>query len=216
MRPEVKPAVKQSAKSALKSAVKPAAKFAAKPSAQPSAKFAVKPVAKRVPKSPRGPAGNAAPRPDKGAGRGKSPRRRAREFVVQGLYSWQISKVNATDIEAVFATDKGFNNVGFDRANRELFSALLAGTIRESADLALLLQPALDRKFDELSPVERAVLLLAAYELKHAVEVPYRVIMNEAIELAKSYGGTDGHKYVNGVLNKLVRTLRPDEVAEKR
>lgn len=216
MKPIVKPVVRLAVRDSAKPLVKSGAGPQAMSAAQPSAKVAVKPLAKRVPKSPRGPAGNAEPRPDKGAGRAKSPRRRAREFVVQGLYSWQMSKGSAADIEAAFATDEGFNNVGFDRADRELFSALLAGTIRESADLALVMQPALDRKFDELSPVERAVLLLAAYELKHAVEVPYRVIMNEAIELAKSYGGTDGHRYVNGVLNKLVRTLRPDEVAEKR
>lgn len=153
---------------------------------------------------------------DKGEARPKSSRRRAREFVLQGLYAWQMSKGSAADIEAAFATEKGFNNTGFDKADRRMFSALLAGTIREAADLETELKPLLDRGFEELSPVERAVLLLGAYELKHVVEVPYRVIMNEAIDLAKSFGGTDGHKFVNGVLDKLVRKLRPYEVAEKR
>jgi len=145
----------------------------------------------------------------------KSARRRAREFALQGLYSWQMNHGSAADIEAGFAAEKGLNNAGFNRADRALFSSLLAGTIREAAGLEEQMRPALDRGFDELSPVERAVLLMATYELTHAPETPYRVIMNEAIELAKSFGGTDGHKYVNGVLDKLVKTLRPHEVPAK-
>ena len=152
--------------------------------------------------------------PAKSAARHKSPRRRAREFALQGLYAWQMNHGSAAEIEAGFAMDKGLNNAGFDKADRKMFSSLLSGTIREAAALEVEMQPALDRQFSELSPVERAVLLLGAFELKHVVETPYRVIINEAIELAKSFGGTDGHKYVNGVLDKLVRTLRPYEFPE--
>ena len=105
---------------------------------------------------------------------------------------------------------------GFEKADQAFFSSLLRGVIREAADLELVLTPALDRNFAELSPVERGVLLLAAYELKHCVEIPFRVVVNEAIELAKSFGGTDGHKYVNGVLDKLSRSLRQSESAGRR
>ncbi len=81
--------------------------------------------------------------------------------------------------------------------------------------LERLIAPTLDRKPKELSPVERGILLLAAFELKNAPDIPYKVVINEAVELAKSFGGTDGHKYVNGVLDKLALTLRPDERKQK-
>lgn len=141
----------------------------------------------------------------------KSARRRSREFAVQGLYAWLVSHAGATEIEAQFADSQGF-----ERADQSFFSQLLAGTINSATELDAVLQPALDRKAVELSPVEHAILLLAVHELMKFPDVPYRVVINEAIELAKTYGGTDGHKYVNGVLDKLARTLRPDAVAEKR
>ena len=104
---------------------------------------------------------------------------------------------------------------GFDKTDRGYFSALLAGTIREAPQLEQLLQPYLDRKCAQLSPVERAILLIAAYELENRPDVPYRVVINEAVELAKSYGGTDGFKYVNGVLDKLAAVRRPREAVKK-
>jgi len=100
---------------------------------------------------------------------------------------------------------------GFDKTDRDYFSALLAGAIREAQRLEHSLQPYLDRKCAQLSPVERAILLLAAYELENQPDVPYRVVINEAVELAKSFGGTDGFKYVNGVLDKLAAEKRPSE-----
>jgi len=100
---------------------------------------------------------------------------------------------------------------GFERADGEYFSALLSGVINHAAGLEEVLQPHLDRKFIELSPIERSILLIAAFELSNLPDVPYRVVINEAVELAKSYGGTDGHKYVNGVLDKLAAQARPDE-----
>lgn len=136
-----------------------------------------------------------------------APRHRAREFALQGLYQWQLSGNDAAAIEAHMA-----QVTGFDKADHELFRALLHGTLREAEDLRAQLQPHLDRAVDRLSPVEHAILLLAAYELKHRIETPYRVILNEAVELAKQYGGVDGHKYVNGVLDKLAARLRPSEV----
>jgi N utilization substance protein B len=101
---------------------------------------------------------------------------------------------------------------GFDRADRPLLDALLNGAIREAADLEARLAPYLDRPVSALSPVEHAVLLLAAFELLHRIDTPYRVVINEAVELAKAYGGTDGHKYVNGVLDRLASELRAIEV----
>lgn len=136
----------------------------------------------------------------------KSARRRSREFAVQGLYSWLLSRASESDIEKQFADAQGF-----DKADQELFSQLLSGTIRSAPELDVLLQPMLDRKPEELSPVEHAILLMAAHELKSSALVPYRVVINEAVELAKSFGGTDGHKYVNGVLDKLARSLRPED-----
>jgi N utilization substance protein B len=136
----------------------------------------------------------------------KSARRRAREFAVQGLYQWQVGGQDGAAIEAHAA-----DVAGFDKADGELYRTLLESTIANAPGLQAALAPYIDREWNEVSPVERSILLLAACELRHCPETPYRVVINEAIELAKSYGGTDGHKFVNGVLDKLAVTLRPDE-----
>jgi len=136
----------------------------------------------------------------------KSARRRAREYALQGLYQWQVAGNAASDIRAHLAADEHFA-----RADGEYFAQLLGGTIAAAGELERELAPALDRDIAQLSPVERGILLLAAWELKHAPEVPYRVVINEAIELAKEFGGTDGYKYVNGVLDRLAPRLRPAE-----
>ncbi len=138
----------------------------------------------------------------------KSPRRRAREFALQGLYQWQLAGNDVPAIEAHLA-----GVAGFEKIDRPLFDLLLQGAIAEAAALQALIEPQLDRPYAELSPVERAILLLATFELKRHLEAPYKVVINEAIELAKSYGGTDGHKYVNGVLDKLAALMRPEEAA---
>ena len=145
-------------------------------------------------------------RPQKSSVR-RGGRRRSREFALQGLYQWQLAGTSAAAIEEQLSTAKGF-----DKTDRNYFSALLAGAIREAQRLEQVLQPYLDRKCALLSPVERAILLIAAYELQNQPDVPYRVVINEAVELAKSYGGTDGFKYVNGVLDKLAADVRPQEV----
>src|SRR3954452_19384751 len=137
----------------------------------------------------------------------KTSRRRSREFAMQGLYQWQLAGTDAATIESQMAAAKGF-----DKTDRAYFSSLLAGAIREAPQLEQALQPLLDRKCAELSPVERAILFLAAYELETQIDIPYRVVINEAVELAKSYGGTDGFKYVNGVLDKLAAEVRADEI----
>ena len=140
----------------------------------------------------------------------RSPRRRAREFVVQGLYQWQVGGSDEAAIEAHLA-----DNEGFDKADREFFAALLRGVLAQQSALQEGLQACLDRPFAELSPIEAGILLAGAYELVNCPETPYRVVINEAIELSKCFGGTDGHKYVNGVLDKLAAQLRPVEVKAK-
>ena len=136
----------------------------------------------------------------------KSPRHRAREFVVQGLYQHLVGGQDEAAIRV-----QAESVAGFDKADGGLYQALLAETLTGGDDLRAALVPFIDRKWEEVSPIERSILLLGACELRHHPETPYRVIINEAIELAKTYGGTDGHKFVNGVLDKLAPVLRPDE-----
>ena len=138
---------------------------------------------------------------------GKSPRRRAREFVIQGLYQWQIGDQDEAAIQV-----QAESVAGFDKADRELYLALLRETRQQAEALQAELAPHIDRNWDEVSPIERCILLLGACELKLHPETPYRVIINEAIELAKTFGGTDGHKFVNGVLDKLASALRAAEI----
>ena len=133
----------------------------------------------------------------------KSPRHRARELALQGIYQWRVTAGDDAQIEKQIHAEK---NLG--RYDKELFSKLLRGALGQHADLEALLAPHLDRPLDELSPVEFAVLLLGAFELSQHLEVPYKVVINEAVELAKTFGGTDGHKYVNGVLDKMAPQLR--------
>lgn len=137
----------------------------------------------------------------------KSARRRAREFAVQGLYQWQVADQDAAAIQV-----QAEGVAGFDKADNALYASLLAETRQNAELLKLDLRPFIDRAWEEVSPIERCVLLLGACELKLHPETPYRVIINEAIELAKTFGGTDGHKFVNGVLDKLAAVLRSSEI----
>lgn len=136
----------------------------------------------------------------------RSPRRRAREFVLQGLYQ---SLVGGQDEAAIQVQAEGVS--GFDKIDGPLYQTLLNETLGYTDTLKTDLAPHIDRPWDEVSPIERGILLLAACELRYHLETPYRVVINEAIELAKSYGGTDGHRFVNGVLDKLAPHLRPTE-----
>lgn len=139
----------------------------------------------------------------------KSARRRSRESAMQGLYQWLISGEDAGVIDAHMREQDGFA-----KADAAHFDALLHGCITEAADLDAVLSRHVDRKTTELSPIEHAILMIGAYELKHCVDIPYKVAINEAVELAKSFGGTDGHKYVNGVLDRAAGELRPLEVQQ--
>ena len=140
----------------------------------------------------------------------KSARRRARELALQGVYQWLLSGSGITQIE-----DQTTQLTGFDKADAALFKTLLRGTIGAANTLEGHFSPYLDRSVAELSPIERAVLLLGTYELAEQIEVPYKVVINEAIELTKSFGGTDGHRFVNGVLDKVAGQLRTTEVAAR-
>jgi N utilization substance protein B len=138
----------------------------------------------------------------------RTPRHRAREFALQGLYQWLLNNEPASTVVANIRSAHGF-----DKADGDYFTSLLNGAIAQSVDLREAVAPVIDRPFAELSPIEHAVLLLGAYELKNHPEIPYRVVINEAVELTKSFGGIDGHKYVNGVLDRVAGKLRQDEVA---
>ena len=140
-----------------------------------------------------------------------SPRRRSREFAMQGIYQWIYTGHSAAEVLKNLSELEDFN-----RADAEFLKAELRGTIGEAEGLRARLEPLADRKWEEVSPIEKAILLLGAWELVHNPEIPYRVTINEAIELGKRFGGTDGHKYVNGVLDKLAQAVRPEEVSEKR
>ena len=133
-------------------------------------------------------------------------RRRARELAIQGLYQYQYAGGDAAEI-----IDHLKELDGFDQADDELLERLVSGVIREIEALRARIQPHLARSWEQMSPVEKAVLLVGCFELMHAPDVPYRVVINEAIELAKRFGGTDGHKYVNGVLDRLAPEIRPGE-----
>jgi N utilization substance protein B len=138
----------------------------------------------------------------------RSARRRAREFALQGIYQWLVGGNDGAAIEAHLAQVEGF-----DRADGALFREVLHGVIGHAPALRALFEPHLDRGVALLSPVEHALLLMGCYELQQRLEIPYRVVINEAVELAKSYGGTDGYKYVNGVLDKVAARLRAIEGA---
>ena len=141
----------------------------------------------------------------------KSARTRAREFALQALYQHLVGGNEAQAID-VFTRDLA----GFHKADSAHYDALLHGCVREATELDARVLPLLDRKLEEISPIERAVMWIGVYEFLHAADVPWRVVINECVELAKEFGGTDGHKYVNAVLNGLAPSLRPTEVEADR
>ncbi|WP_374497373.1 transcription antitermination factor NusB [Vogesella indigofera] len=138
----------------------------------------------------------------------KTARRRAREYAVQGIYEWQLN----ADRPASLIEKHLRENDYFVKADEALFREILFGVLRDVTELSRRLQPYYDRDEQEVSPVERAILLMAAFELCSHPQTPYPVIINEAIEIAKTFGGTDGHKFVNGVLDKFAADVRADEV----
>ena len=155
--------------------------------------------------SPKQPAGKPA--------KGKTAaRRQARSLAMQALYQWHMAGQSINEIEAQFRVDNDFSHV-----DGAYFREILHGVPAQKSDIDELLIPHLDRPLADLDPVELAILRLSSFELRNRLDVPYRVVINEGIELAKVYGATDGHKFVNGVLDKLAPSLRAAEVnANKR
>jgi len=142
----------------------------------------------------------------------KSSRRRAREIALQALYAWQLAGGAPSE---VIEQAKGLE--GFERSDREFAQALVGGVVSRAAELEEMLAPFIvGRSFAQLSPVERAILYIGALELSAQPETPFKVVLNEAIELGKSFGGTEGHRFVNGVLERLAERLRPEEVARAK
>ncbi len=141
----------------------------------------------------------------------RSPRRRSREFALQGLYEWLLNKDDSSAVIEHIRQAHGFN-----KADTTHFVNLLSGTIAQYESLRAQILPHIDRTPDELSPIEYAILLLGTFELVNCLEIPYRVIINEAVELTKSFGGIDGHKFVNGVLDKTAAAVRKAEVEADR
>lgn len=131
-----------------------------------------------------------------------SPRRRARECALQALYSWYISKDSVEQVELVFVADQDMKGV-----DMPYFRKLLRGTIENIESVDDLLRPHFDRAETEVDPIERSLLRLSAYELRYELDVPYKVAINEAIEVAKVFGSDDSHKYINGILDRLAPAL---------
>lgn len=135
-------------------------------------------------------------------------RRKARHYGVQALYQWHMAGAPLSAIEAEFRADYDFSHVDL-----EYFQALLHGVPARVDELEALMSPLLDRPIESLDPIERTLLRMGTFELAERIDVPYKVVINEGVSLAKKFGATDGHKYINGVLDKLAKQLRQAEVA---
>jgi transcription antitermination protein NusB len=138
----------------------------------------------------------------------KTSKRQAREIALQALYAWQLSGGDPVE--------EARCNEDFGKIDAKFVEALLRGVLDRSAELEQIITPHIDRQFKKLSPIERAILYIGAYELDAHPQTPFKVVLNEAIELGKSFGATDGHRFVNGVLEKIAVALRPEEVARTR
>jgi transcription antitermination protein NusB len=138
----------------------------------------------------------------------RTARRQAREIALQALYAWQLS---GGDPLAQARTLEGF-----EKTDARFVESLLRGVLEQADELRAQIAPHLSRDFSKLSPVERAILYIGTFELASHPQTPFKVVLNEAVELGKSFGATDGYRFVNGVLEKIAATLRPDEVARTR
>lgn len=158
-------------------------------------------------KTSRAPAGKQS------RARAKTPlaqRRKARTLIVQALYQWHVGKSEPREIEAQFHEQNG------GKIDWEYFAEVFLEIPRQQESLDRQIAPLLDRELKSLDPVERALLYLGTFELAHRIDIPYRVVINECVELAKTFGATESHKYINGVLDKLAATLRSVELSAKK
>ena len=144
--------------------------------------------------------------------RGRPDRRHAaRELALQALYQMHMSGATAADVQAEFLADQDFKH-----ADKRMFGQLLCGVAAQRESLDTMIEQYLGRKLSDLDPIELNVLRMGAYELSDSVAVPYRVVINECIELGKVFGATDGHKYVNSILDKVALNHRSVEIAAKQ
>ncbi len=135
-----------------------------------------------------------------------SMRRKAREYAIQAIYQWQMTGNPLHDIEAQY-----LGTMNAKKVDTQYFQELFMGLLTDLDTVDQQLEPALDRDIEDIDPIERAVIRLSAFELKNRIDIPKKVVINEGIELAKTFGATDGHKFVNGVLDKISKNLRPHE-----
>jgi N utilization substance protein B len=138
--------------------------------------------------------------------RGTRARSIARKLAMQALYQWQLTQQSAAEIQKQFLESEESAGV-----EREYFEELVSGGIGRYEELVATLKPFIDRPIEQLDPVETAILMIGLFELQHRVDVPYRVVINEAVDLCKRFGATDAHKYVNAVLDRAARELRTAE-----
>jgi N utilization substance protein B len=151
------------------------------------------------------------PRKDNNSGRpNPGARRKARHFAMQALYQWEMAGANLSKIEVEFLTDNDMTHV-----DTEYFRDILRGVPKDLDQLDEMLEPCLSRGIHEVTPVEKAILRLAAYELVHRIDVPYRVVINESVELSKKFGATESHKFINGALDQLAQNVRVVEIKNK-
>ena len=136
-------------------------------------------------------------------------RRKARHFGLQALYQWTLSDASLVDIDAEFRVDNDFRHT-----DGEYFQALLRGVMEDVESLEALFSPLLDRALDDLDPIERNLLRMGTFELKERIDVPYKVVINEAVSPAKKFGATESHRYINGIIDKVASELRTVERAK--
>ena len=138
-------------------------------------------------------------------------RTKARQFLVQAIYQWLMTGQSAADID-----DQFINDHPMKKTDTPYFQELLSGTISHQHSLIDLMKDHLSRPFEQIDPVEQAILLLSCYELQYRPDIPYRVVINEAIELSKTFGAEDGHKFINGILDKVALNIRSDEIKSQK
>jgi N utilization substance protein B len=136
----------------------------------------------------------------------------SRRLTIQALYQWLVNETSPATLLKQFAEQEE----GLGRADPDYFEELLKGTVAEATNLTVSLVPHLDRPLNQLDPVEHAILMLGAWEMSYKPEIPWKVVVNEAVNLAKTFGAEDGYKFVNGVMDKLARTIRPGEAGPAR
>ena len=134
-------------------------------------------------------------------------RRKSRELVMKSVYRGLVNKIDITQIKKDIQDDPDFI-----RADQDLYEEILSGVFKNIDSLKQEIESYIDRRYDELSPIELSIIYFSLYELKYSMSVPYKVVINEAVEIAKTYGGADGYKYINGILNQAAKANRVNEV----